>query len=48
MTNEGEGGKIYPNNTPFTVEDLMRYLEIYRFNYSALSPQLDIKLWSTK
>ena len=48
LMNAGGGGKIYPDNAPFTVDKLIKHLCLYIFDGLAPSLQVDMKLYSIK
>ena len=44
LSNAGEGGTIYPDFVPFTVDELMKHIGIYFLNGVSPSPQVEQKL----
>ena len=48
LMNAIPGGSIYPNCTPFAVDDVMKHLGLYIFHIIAPSPQVEMKFQSTK
>ena len=46
IINEGEGGTIYLNYTPYTLEKETKRRGLSIFNRLAPSPQVDMKFWS--
>ena len=48
MHNAGEGGTEYPSFKAFTVDEIMQHLGLYILHGIVLSPQIEMKLDSSK
>ena len=46
--NAGQGGVVYPNCVPFTMDEFMKHKRLYIFNGLASSPQVEMEFQSTK